>query len=81
MNLRRTLFIFFCLCALSLNASSVLATPKKHLIYFGGSNGFHYVPDFLEVIVGDTIEWGGDLTKYWVASVTVPAGAQSFSAD
>ena len=70
-----------CIFLIVLVINTSFATPKKHTIFFGGSNGFHYVPDFLEVIVGDTIEWSGDFTKYGLESVSIPSGAISFKVD
>src|ERR1043166_4856507 len=69
------LIIFF------LVTSSLQAKPYKHVIEFGGPLGYHYYPDYLEVYVGDTIEWKGDLSAYWLESVIVPSGAENFSAD
>ncbi len=62
-------------------ASSSCAYPRKHIIEFGGTFGYHYVPNYLEVIVGDTIEWKGDFTVFGLQSVKVPSGALSFNAD
>ena len=61
--------------------STILSLPKKHTIFFGDNLRFHYSPDNLEVIVGDTIEWKGDFTMYRLRSTIIPPGAKSFSAD
>ncbi|MFI5262982.1 MAG: choice-of-anchor D domain-containing protein [Candidatus Kapaibacterium sp.] len=77
------ILLFSCVLILAnlLFASSSHALPRKHTIAFGGMYGFHYSPDYLEVLVGDTIEWIGDFSAYPLQSTTIPAGAGSFVAD
>jgi len=61
-----------------ISASVSNAAPIKHIIAFGGSIGYNYSPNTLEVVMGDTIEWQGDFSSYDLVSVSVPSGAASF---
>jgi len=63
--------------------TAILAAPTssaqtKHIIQFGGSFGFAYVPSSLSVSVGDIVEWQGDFTSHPLSSTTIPAGAPSW---
>ncbi len=59
-------------------ASNLFAAPVKHVIKFGGSIGYNYSPNTLEVVIGDTIEWQGDFSAYDLVSTSLPVGAASF---
>jgi len=54
--------------------------PVIHVILFGGIVGSNYSPKFLEVAVGDTIQWQGDFTLHPMSSTTIPSGALSWNA-
>ncbi len=49
-----------------------------HIIQFGGTFGFTYSPNSLDVSVGDTIQWEGDFSFHPLSSTDVPPGALSF---
>lgn len=59
-----------------------IATPSTfattHIIQFGGTFGFTYSPNSLNVSVGDTIQWEGDFGFHPLSSTNVPSGALSF---
>jgi plastocyanin len=65
---------FFVLIFFFVNTS----TATTHVIEFGGSNGFAYVPNTLHVNVGDTIEWIGSFSSHPLQSTSVPLGADPF---
>lgn len=69
----RILFLFVLLFA-----SISISAPVRHIIEFGGARGSHFVPEQLEVVIGDTIEWKGDMAAYKLASTSVPPGADPF---
>jgi len=54
------------------------ANAAIHVVQFGGSFGFTYSPNSLNVSVGDTIKWEGDFSMHPLSSTSVPAGASSF---
>lgn len=54
------------------------ASAAKYIIQFGGSFGLHYLPDSINVFVGDTIQWQGNFTMHPLSSTSVPVGAVSF---
>ena len=49
-----------------------------HIVKFGGSAGFKYVPASFSAAIGDTIKWEGDFTVHPLSSTTIPAGSQSW---
>jgi plastocyanin len=51
------------------------------VIKFGGTLGFTYSPNTLNVKVGDVIEWQGSFSFHPLSSTSVPAGANSFQAS
>jgi plastocyanin len=55
------------------------ANAAKYIIQFGGSFGLNYVPDSINVLVGDTIQWQGSFSFHPLSSTSVPSGAASFS--
>ena len=55
-----------------------VAQSATHVIQFGGSLGFVYVPNSMTVSVGDTIQWVGDFSMHPLSSTSVPASAVSF---
>jgi plastocyanin len=69
--------LFWAVIALSLMTGNAYAT--RHIIQFGGSFGLKYVPDSIEVQVGDTIQWQGNFTMHPLSSTSVPPGAASFT--
>ena len=59
----------------------VAVTPiyaTTHIVQFGGSFGFTYSPNSMNVFVGDTIKWQGDFSMHPLSSVSVPTGAIVF---
>ena len=50
----------------------------NHVVQFGGSFGFTYSPNSMNVSVGDTVIWQGDFVMHPLSSTSVPAGASSF---
>jgi plastocyanin len=62
--------------ALIATGSTIHATTR--VIQFGGSFGFTYSPNSLNVLVGDTVKWEGDFNMHPLSSTSVPAGAPSF---
>jgi plastocyanin len=54
------------------------AHATTHVVQFGGSFGFTYSPNSMNVSVGDTVKWEGDFSMHPLSSTSVPAGAQSF---
>jgi len=70
MKLDRLLTILFLVIAFA-NADAT-----THTITFAGVS---YTPQVLQVAVGDVIRWEGDFTTHPLESVSVPAGAASFS--
>ncbi|MGD1045151.1 MAG: T9SS type A sorting domain-containing protein [Bacteroidota bacterium] len=54
------------------------AHATTHVIQFGGTFGFTYSPNSLNVSVGDTVMWQGDFVMHPLSSTSVPAGASSF---
>jgi len=54
------------------------AHATTHVVQFGGSFGFTYSPNSLNVSIGDTVKWEGDFSMHPLSSTSVPAGAQSF---
>jgi len=67
------------LTALLIAAASP-ADATTHLILFGGSVGFVYSPNSLNVAVGDTVKWQGDFSIHPLSSTSFPVGASSFHA-
>ena len=67
-------FILFMIICVS---TSVYAT--NHIIEFGGTLGFNYDPNNLNVAVGDTVTWQGSFTSHPLSSTSVPQGAATFS--
>ena len=74
MKIKRILIIFGVTC-LTIVANSNAA---KYIIQFGGTFGFNYVPDSINVVTGDTIQWQGNFTMHPLSSTSVPVGAASF---
>jgi len=72
----RALMLLVGIAAL-VSPSTLLATT--HLIQFGGSFGLNYSPNTLTVNVGDTIRWQGNFSFHPLSSVTIPAGALSWT--
>jgi plastocyanin len=54
------------------------AGAATHVIQFGGGVGLNYVPNTLNVSVGDIVEWQGDFTMHPLSSVSVPQGAATW---
>jgi plastocyanin len=54
------------------------AHATTHLVQFGGSFGFTYSLNSMNVFVGDTIKWQGDFSMHPLSSTNVPAGAMVF---
>ncbi|MGD0036355.1 MAG: T9SS type A sorting domain-containing protein [Bacteroidota bacterium] len=54
------------------------AHATTHIIQFGGSFGFTYSPNSLNVSIGDTVNWQGDFSMHPLSSTSVPVGASSF---
>jgi plastocyanin len=65
------------LAVVQLSYHSTFAT--EHIVLFGGASGNNYVPNSLNVIVGDTITWNGNFGLHPLASTGVPAGALTFA--
>jgi plastocyanin len=63
---------------LSLTCTS-LTRAATHVIEFGGALGNRYSPSGLQVAIGDVITWNGDFSAHPLSSVSVPAGAATFS--
>ncbi len=59
-------------------AATSVANATTHVVQFGGSLGYIYSPDSMNVSVGDTIQWEGDFSMHPLSSTSVPAGAASF---
>ncbi|HVN48805.1 MAG TPA: plastocyanin/azurin family copper-binding protein, partial [Bacteroidota bacterium] len=53
-------------------------SAATYTIQFGGSLGYIYSPNSLNVSVGDTIQWVGDFSMHSLSSTSVPSGAASF---
>lgn len=49
-----------------------------HIVKFGGSAGFKYVPASFSAAVGDTVRWEGDFIVHPLSSTTIPQGSQSW---
>jgi plastocyanin len=49
-----------------------------HTIKFGGTQGYSYMPNALNVFVGDTVKWVGDFSTYALESTTIPLSAIPF---
>ncbi len=58
--------------------AATVAHATTHVVQFGGSFGFAYSPNSLNVSVGDTIKWQGDFSMHPLSSTSVPTGASSF---
>lgn len=54
------------------------AFATNHIINFGQSFGMNYVPNLVNVVVGDTITWTGDFSFHPLESTSVPSGADTF---
>ena len=50
-----------------------------HVVQFGGTFGFTYSPNSLNVSEGDTVQWEGDFSMHPLSSTSVPVGASSFN--
>ena len=59
--------------------SSLMVSAAEVDINFGASLGNTYSPSSVTVNVGDSILWQGDFSTHPLASLTIPAGAASFS--
>jgi plastocyanin len=64
---------------LALSVFSAQATT--HTIQFGGEVGLNYLPNQLNVSVGDTVRWVGSFSFHPLSSTSVPQGANSFSSS
>lgn len=60
-------------------SSLLLVRAAEVNIGFGASFGNAYSPASVTVNVGDSILWEGDFSSHPLASLTIPAGAASFS--
>lgn len=49
-----------------------------HVVQFGGSLGFTFLPKDFSAVVGDTVQWNGDFSLHPLSSTTIPANAQSW---
>jgi plastocyanin len=49
-----------------------------HIVKFGGSAGFKYVPASLSAAVDDTVRWEGDFSVHPLSSTVIPAGSESW---
>jgi plastocyanin len=54
------------------------AGAATHVIQFGGGVGLNYVPNTLNVTVGDVVQWQGDFSMHPLSSVSVPVGAATW---
>ncbi len=72
---RRSTFTIWTIVFLTM---ATVAHAATHIIQFGGTVGFHYSPNSLNVSVGDTIQWEGDFSMHPLSSTSVPAGGLSF---
>ncbi|MEP7234334.1 MAG: T9SS type A sorting domain-containing protein [Ignavibacteriota bacterium] len=79
----RRLFLFslLALAAIFISATSDAAVIGTHIIRFGGTNGYSYSPNSMNVLVGDTIMWVGDFKFYSFEMNFVPSGAQTIGRD
>jgi plastocyanin len=69
------------LLLLLLTPAGTTAWATTHVVKFGGSAGFKYVPATLSAAVGDTVKWEGDFSVHPISSTTIPSGSQSWHAS
>ncbi len=67
------------LVVLLLLASVQYMAATTHIVLFGGALGLVYSPSSFSAFVGDTVQWQGSFSVHPLSSVSVPAGAASFS--
>jgi len=60
-------------------SASITVSAANHIIKFGGTLGFNYDPNNLNVTVGDTVTWQGSFSSHPLSSTSVPQGAATFS--
>ncbi len=63
---------------LALTFFSFGAFATNHIINFGASFGFNYVPNSLIVEVGDSVQWWGDFMAHPLQENSAPTGAAAF---
>ncbi len=66
------------LFALLLVPAGNTAWATTHVVKFGGSAGFKYIPATLSASVSDTVKWEGDFAVHPLSSTTIPVNAQSW---